>query len=80
MYGYRNNTLGMFVELLSRIINNQAQLEGWEGLETRAYDPDRVMKSHERLAQLQILPEVGDEIVRHSDENRRVGDKEPQHN
>jgi hypothetical protein len=62
------------------LINNQVQLESWKGLETRTYDPERVMESQERLAQLQYKLEVGDEIVRHSDERRRVEDKEPQHN
>jgi hypothetical protein len=79
-YGYYDNTLEMFLEFISKLINNQVQLENWKGLETRAYDPERVMKSHERLAQLQFKLEVGDEIVRHSDERRRVEDKEPQHN
>jgi hypothetical protein len=79
-YGYFDNTLEMFLDFISKLINNQVQLESWKGLETRTYDPERVMKSHERLAQLQLKLEVGDEIVRHSDERRRVEDKEPQHN
>jgi ribosomal protein S17E len=79
-YGYNKNTLEMFLEFISKLINNQVQLESWKGLETRTYDPERVMESQERLAQLQYKLEVGDEIVRHSDERRRVEDKEPQHN
>ena len=79
-YGYNDNTLEMFLEFISKLINNQVQLESWKGLETRTYDPERVMESQERLAQLQYKLEVGDEIVRHSDERRRVEDKEPQHN
>ena len=79
-YGYFDNTLEMFLEFIGKLINNQVQLESWKGLETRTYDPERVMKSHERLAQLQYKLEVGDEIVRHSDERRRVEDKELQHN
>ena len=79
-YGYNQNTLEMFLDFISKLINNQVQLESWKGLETRTYDPERVMKSQERLAQLQLNKEVGDDIVRHSGESRRVEDKEPQHN
>jgi hypothetical protein len=80
IYGYKKNTLEMFLDFISKLINNQVQLESWKGLETRTYNPERVMKSQERLAQLQLKLEVGDEIVRHSDERRRVEDKEPRHN
>ena len=79
-YGYNNNTLEMFLDFISKLINNQVQLESWKGLETRTYDPERVMESQERLAQLRLEMEVGDDIVRHSGERRRVEDKEPQHN
>jgi hypothetical protein len=51
-YGYHNNTLEMFIDFLGKLINNQVQLESCEGLETRTYDPERVIESHERLAQL----------------------------
>jgi len=60
------------------LINNQVQLESWKGLETRKYDPERIMNSQERLALRLKNFNVGDEIVRHSVEKRRIEDKEPQ--
>lgn len=78
-YGYRNNTLLQFktflsspcpllkekLEKMSMPISSQAKSEDLEGSETRAYDPDRVMKLHERLESLDLPPPE-----RHSDIRR----------
>ena len=58
-YSYHNNTLEQFLEFLTLLlikqsqqsmpISSQANLERLEGSETRAYDPARIMKLHERL-------------------------------
>lgn len=65
-YGYTNNTLEQFKKFLSSSllketlektsmpISSQAKPEGLEGPETRAYDPDRVMKLQERLESLDL--------------------------
>ncbi len=66
MYNFGGNTLDQFLDFLmillseqqkkiSMPISSQANPEGLEGSETRAYDPDRVMKLHERLASLSFL-------------------------
>ena len=39
---------------MSMPISSQAKPGGLEGSETRAYDPERVMKLHERLEKLNI--------------------------
>ena len=64
VYGYQNNTIHQFIEFLASLllketleqtsmpISSQANPEGLEGSETRAYDPDRVMKLQERLERL----------------------------
>ena len=76
-YGYRDNTLLQFktflsspllkekLEKMSMPISSQAKSEDLEGSETRAYDPDRVMKLHERLESLDLPPPE-----RHSDIRR----------
>ena len=50
---------------MSMPISSQAKSEDLEGSETRAYDPDRVMKLHERLESLDLPPPE-----RHSDIRR----------
>jgi len=42
-------------ESISMPISSQANPEGLEGSETRAYDPDRVMELHECLGRIFIL-------------------------
>jgi hypothetical protein len=61
-YRYGRNTVEQFREFLlfllknqtesSTPISSQANSEGLEGSETRAYDPERVMELHERLGNL----------------------------
>lgn len=57
-YGYNSNTLEQFCDFLlflnseSMPISSQGELENSQGSETRAYDPERVMKLHERLEKL----------------------------
>lgn len=59
-YGYGSNTLEQFCEFLLFIcqnekfmpISSQGEWEHSQGSETRAYDPKRVMKLHERLERL----------------------------
>ena len=56
------NTLEQFCEFLvflcrttkSMPISSQGELENSQGSETRAYDPERVMKLHERLEKLDL--------------------------
>lgn len=80
-YGYQRNTLEQFLDFLVRIQENQAEFqstlissqanpEGLEGSETRAYDPERVMELHERLEgykaylkSIPVKPEVLDPAV-----------------
>lgn len=69
-YGYGKNTVLQFQyfllslldlkpqESISKPISSQANSEGLEGSETRAYDPDRVMKLHECLGRISLLWEV----------------------
>lgn len=64
-YGYGKNTVQQFQyfllsllenqESISTPISSQANPEGLEGSETRAYDPDRVMELHECLGRISIL-------------------------
>jgi hypothetical protein len=62
-YGYNGNTLEQFSEFLLFLLQNQetlqpmlissrGELENSQGSETRAYDPERVMKLHERLGEI----------------------------
>lgn len=57
-YGYGLNTISQFQDFLlslldeSMSISSQANSEELEGSETRAYDPERVMKLHERLEEI----------------------------
>lgn len=61
-FNYGSNTVEQFREFLlfllktqnesSMPISSQANSEGLEGSETRAYDPERVMELHERLGNL----------------------------
>lgn len=61
-YGYNSNTLNDFCTFLLFLcknvkpmpISSQGELENSQGSETRAYDPERVMKLHERLEKLSI--------------------------
>ena len=61
-YGYNANTLKDFCKFLLFLcklakpmpISSQGKLENFQGSETRAYDPDRVMKLHERLEKLSL--------------------------
>lgn len=53
-FTFYNNTIEQFQEFITSLITNmpissQALSEGKEGSETKAYDPDRIMKLHERL-------------------------------
>lgn len=62
-YGYKNNSIEQIRNFLvylvnkkltiSKPISSQASPEGDEGSETRAYNPERVMKLHERLGQIE---------------------------
>lgn len=74
MYKYGLNTIEQFQTFLlflleeqeqknkSMLISSQANSEGLEGSETRAYDPERVMELHERLEGLKtFLYSVTDE-------------------
>ena len=64
-YGYGKNTVFQFQSFLlslletpmslSKPISSQANSEGLEGSETRAYDPDRVMELHECLERISLL-------------------------
>lgn len=64
-YEYGKNNIDQFQSFLkdllreqqitSTLISSRANPEGFEGSETRAYDPDRVMKLHERLEGLKVL-------------------------
>lgn len=64
-YGYGKNTVFQFQSFLlslietqksvSKPISSQANPEGLEGSETRAYDPDRVMELHECLGRIALL-------------------------
>nr|ALO20955.1 putative HNH homing endonuclease [Microglena monadina] len=85
IYKFGGNTIDQFQDFLLFIlseqektpftlISSQANPEGLEGSETRAYDPERVMKLHERLER--VLETLYD-IVRNSLETRRVWYKEP---
>jgi hypothetical protein len=61
-YGYTSNNLEQFCEFLLFLyrdekhmpISSQGELENSQGSETRVYDPERVMKLHERLERLLI--------------------------
>jgi hypothetical protein len=53
-FKYRNNTIEQFQAFITSLItdtpiSSQALPEGKEGSETKAYDPVRIMKLHERL-------------------------------
>lgn len=59
-FGYTNTTLDQFLLFLKDLlslstmpISSQARQECREGSETRVYDPERVMKLHERLEKIQ---------------------------
>lgn len=62
MHKFGSNTIEQFQTFLqflleeqenqSTLISSQANSGGLEGSETRAYDPERVMKLHERLEEL----------------------------
>lgn len=63
-YGFGSNNISQFQDFLlslldftkdeSMPISSQANSEELEGSETRAYDPDRVMKLHERLEKIKL--------------------------
>jgi hypothetical protein len=61
LYGYKTATLNTFLIYLQRFCNldtpisRQANLEGFEGSETRVHNPEQIMKLHERLKTLQTL-------------------------
>lgn len=63
MYGYRKNTLAQFIDFIQKLskkeiyvpISSQGELESSQGSETRVYDPDRIMKLHERLSEIQAI-------------------------
>lgn len=67
-YGYGGNTISQFQEfllyllekqeLLSMLISNLATSEKVEGSETRVYDPERVMKLHERLEEVKLIIKI----------------------
>lgn len=65
-YGYNSNTLEQFLEFIKFILENpqnlqtmlissQGELENSQGSETRVYNPERVMKLHERLEGLKYI-------------------------
>lgn len=61
-FGYTNNTLEQFLLFLKNLlvvstmpISSQARQEWREGSETRVYDPERVMKLHERLEKIHFF-------------------------
>jgi hypothetical protein len=51
-FGSKRNTLDQFLEYIDMLISSQVSLECGKGSETRSYDPERIMKTQERLAQL----------------------------
>jgi hypothetical protein len=51
-FGSKRNDLEQLITFTDMLISSQAQLENWEGSETRSYDSDRIMRTQERLAQL----------------------------
>lgn len=61
-YGYSFTTLDQFCDFLLFLhrttkptpISSQGGLENSQGSETRAYDPERIMKLHERLKKLEL--------------------------
>lgn len=65
LYGYNENTLDQFLEFLIKLKNKEVELdvlissqtspEGVGGSETRLYDPERIMKVHERLDRLKPI-------------------------
>jgi hypothetical protein len=63
IYGYRKNTLAQFRDFIQKLskkeiyvpISSQGELESSQGSETRVYDPDRIMKLHERLSEIQAI-------------------------
>lgn len=62
-YGYRNNTVDQFLDFIQKILKNeivvpissQTELGGSGGSETRVYDPERIMKLHERLSDVKDI-------------------------
>ena len=52
VFGSKRNTLDQFLEYLDMLINSQVSLGCGKGLETRSYDPERIMRTQERLVQL----------------------------
>jgi hypothetical protein len=52
LFGSKKNTLEQFLEYIDMLISSQVSLECGKGSETRSYDPERIMKTQERLAQL----------------------------
>ena len=68
LYGYRDNTVEQFLDFIQKILKNeivlnnivvpissQTESEGSEGSETRVYDPERIMKLHERLSEIKDI-------------------------
>jgi hypothetical protein len=64
---------------INKPISSQALQECIEGSETRANNPERMMKLHECATPKQIIA-VGEDIVRYSGETLRDKDKEPYRN
>lgn len=62
-HSYYNNTLEQFISFLEQIrqnptlISSQGGPEGPQGSETRAYDPERVIKLQERLEGIRLMLE-----------------------
>jgi hypothetical protein len=65
-YGYRNNTVEQFMDFIQKRKNNeidvpissQGEPGGSQGSETRVYDPERIMKLHERLSEVKDILET----------------------
>lgn len=65
-YGYRDNTIAQFKEFLMKLlkkeivvpISSQGEPGGSQGSETRVYDPERIMKLHERLSEIEAILEA----------------------
>jgi hypothetical protein len=59
-YGYQNNTVEQFMDFILKLteseinvlISSQTGLGSPGGSETRVYDPERIMKLHERLSEV----------------------------
>lgn len=65
-YTYKNNTVAQFKEFIMKLLNKEIVVPissqggpgGSQGSETRVYDPERIMKLHERLSEIEAILET----------------------